>query len=300
MEELNIYSIKDLENITGIKAYTIRIWEKRHTILTPDRTASNIRTYNDAELKRLLNVAFLNRNGYKISKIARMNEDELVRNVIKVSEKKYDDRTDIELDKILKPVLHFDERALKTEIASFIEEYGFEDAYSRYLYMLVERIKVLWQTGRFSRAQGQFADFVVRSMIIAEDAALNTDITENAPSVAMLSAINFNFTENSFLFYKYVLKKRGFNIIYPGGIIPVSEIFDMYMIKPFEYAVINCNSYDFDEKKVAYFHNIAKSLMLKRIIFTDFASTTIYSKTDGILQYCTTPESFIRAVNSIL
>ncbi|MDR2887337.1 MAG: MerR family transcriptional regulator [Bacteroidales bacterium] len=299
MEELNIYSIKDLENIAGIKAYTIRIWEKRHTILTPDRTASNIRTYNDSELKKLLNVAYLNSNGYKISKIARMSESELVRNVINVSEKKYEDRTDLELDKILRPALRFTESALKTEMMSFVEEFGFETAYCKYLYMLSERIKILWQTSRLSRAQGQFADNIIRSIIIVEDSALDLEIKENAPSFAMLSAINFNFTENNFLFYKYVLKKRGFNIIYPGGVIPVSEIFDMYMVKPFEYAVINCNSFDFTEKKVAYFQNIAKSLMLKKIIFTDFAGP-IPHRSENVLNYCTTPDNFVQFVDSIL
>jgi DNA-binding transcriptional MerR regulator len=79
---VNVFSIKDLENFSGIKAHTIRIWEKRYKILEPDRTDSNIRTYSETELKKILNVAYLNRNGLKISKIARLDDDELTQHVI--------------------------------------------------------------------------------------------------------------------------------------------------------------------------------------------------------------------------
>src|SRR4030066_1820204 len=86
MEEGNsVFSIRDLENFSGIKAHTIRIWEKRDHILEPERTDSNIRTYNESELKKILNVAYLNRNGLKISKIAGLNEDELTARVMAVS-----------------------------------------------------------------------------------------------------------------------------------------------------------------------------------------------------------------------
>jgi len=88
---VNVFSIKDLENFSGIKAHTIRIWEKRYKILEPDRTDSNIRTYSETELKKILNVAYLNRNGLKISKIARLEDDELTQQVMTVSGK-HDDQ----------------------------------------------------------------------------------------------------------------------------------------------------------------------------------------------------------------
>ncbi len=102
MEEgLNVFSIKDLENFSGIKAHTIRIWEKRYKILEPDRTDSNIRTYSETELKKILNVAYLNRNGLKISKIAKLDEDELTQQVMTVSSKHDDVDQDFQPGKIL-------------------------------------------------------------------------------------------------------------------------------------------------------------------------------------------------------
>jgi DNA-binding transcriptional MerR regulator len=110
MEEcLNVFSIKDLENFSGIKAHTIRIWEKRYSILEPDRTDSNIRTYSETELKKILNVAYLNRNGLKISKIARLNEDELTQTVMMVSSKHDDPDPNFQPGKILMSAIRFSE-----------------------------------------------------------------------------------------------------------------------------------------------------------------------------------------------
>ncbi|MCK7540180.1 MAG: MerR family transcriptional regulator [Marinilabiliales bacterium] len=84
------YSIKDLENFCGIKAHTIRMWEKRYGVLTPDRSDSNIRYYTEEELKKLITVSILNRNGMKISKIARLNDSELLREVLKNGSRRRD------------------------------------------------------------------------------------------------------------------------------------------------------------------------------------------------------------------
>ena len=79
-----------------------------------------------------------------------------------------------------------------------------------------------------------------------------------------------NLTDNNFLFYKYVLKKRGFDVIFTGGILPASEVVEIYKIKPFEYLVVNSGSFDFAEKKIGYFNSIGKSLLVNKIILTDY------------------------------
>ena len=127
MEEgLNVFSIKDLENFSGIKAHTIRIWEKRYKILEPDRTDSNIRTYSEAELKKILNVAYLNRNGLKISKIAKLDEDELTQQVMTVSSKHDDLDQDFQPGKILMSAIRFNEVLFKETLAPFIKYQGVE------------------------------------------------------------------------------------------------------------------------------------------------------------------------------
>ena len=103
---------------------------------------------------------------------------------------------------------------------------------------------------------------------------------------------------NNFLFYKYSLKKRGFDVIFTGGILPASEVVEIYKTKSFEYLIVNSSSFDFAEKKIAYFSNIGKSLMLKRIIFTDSPSYSNKKAIDKMI-FTNDPEDFIKVADSI-
>jgi DNA-binding transcriptional MerR regulator len=294
---LNVFSIKDLESFTGIKAHTIRIWEKRYEILEPDRTDSNIRTYNETELKKILNVAYLNRNGLKISKIARLNEDELTQQVITVSSKNDNITKDFQPGKILMSAIRFNEVLFKETLYPFIKQNGIEEAYCRFLYPLLEKVRILWQTGSLSRAQEQFVRNTIKQIIIVEDNLLTPVVKGSKTAIAMIN-ISDNLTDNNFLFYKYVLKKRGFDVIFTGGILPSSEVIEIHKIKPFEYLLVNSSAFDFAEKRIGYFSNIGKSLMLNKIILTDSPEESI-NKSDDKLIITRDPSHFIKVIESI-
>ena len=294
---LNVFSIKDLENFSGIKAHTIRIWEKRYKILEPDRTDSNIRTYSEAELKKILNVAYLNRNGLKISKIAFLDEDELTQRVMTVSSKHDDLDQNFQPGKILMSAIRFNEILFKESLSPFIKSQGIEKAYSKYLYPLLEKARILWQTGSLSRAQEQFIRNTIRQIIIVEDSLLKSDPGKSKPSIAMINTSD-NLTDNNFLFYKYALKKRGFDVIFTGGILPSSEVIEIHKIKPFEYLVVNSSAFDFAEKKIGYFSNIGKSLMLKKIILTDFPDELSRKSNDKLI-ITKNPSDFIKTIESL-
>jgi len=266
---LNVFSIKDLENFSGIKAHTIRIWEKRYKILDPERTDSNIRTYNESELKKILNVAYLNRNGLKISKIALLSEDELTQKVMAISSKQDDIDQSFQPGKILMSAIRFNEDQFKDALAPFIKSQGIEEAYIKYLYPLLLKSRILWQTGSLSRAQEQFIMNTIKQIIIVEDNSLKTIPAKLKSSIAMIN-ITGNLFDNNYLFYKYALKKRGFDVIFTGGILPASELIEIHKIKPFKNLAVNSGAFDFAEKKFEYFGNISKSLNLNKIIFTDY------------------------------
>ncbi|MDQ1297405.1 MAG: merR-type protein [Bacteroidota bacterium] len=268
---LNVFSIRDLENFSGIKAHTIRIWEKRYRILEPDRTDSNIREYNESELKKILNVAYLNRNGIKISKIAKLEENELTQMVMTVSSRGDDDDKDFQPGKILMSAIRFNETLFKDALIPFIKRKGIEQAYVRYFHPLLEKARILWQTGSLSRAQEQFIRNTIRQLITIEDDQLKPLPGKPVSTVAMINTSD-NLSDNNFLFYKYALKKRGYDVIYTGGILPASEVIEIFKIKPFEYLIVNSNAFDFTRKKTGYFNNIGKSLMIKKIILTDSPS----------------------------
>jgi MerR family transcriptional regulator, light-induced transcriptional regulator len=266
---INIYSIKDLENFSGIKAHTIRIWEKRYMILEPDRTDSNIRMYSETELKKILNISYLNRNGLKISKIALLNEDELTQKVMTVSSK-YDDPTrSFQPGKILMSAIRFNEDQFKEALLPFIKYQGFEESYINYLNPLLEKSRILWQTGSLSRAQEQFIRNTIKQIIIIENNTLKPPTGKSKATAAMINTSD-NLTDNNFLFYKYALRKRGFDVIFTGGILPASEVVEIHKIKPFDYLVVNSSAFDFAKKKIGYFSSLGKSLFIKKIILTDY------------------------------
>jgi len=298
MEEGNtVFSIRDLENFSGIKAHTIRIWEKRYNILEPDRTDSNIRTYNESELKKILNVSFLNRNGLKISKIARLDDDELARQVMAVSSSMDNIADDFQPGKVLMSALKFNEDLFRDALLPFIRNYGVEESYCRYFNPLLDKAKILWQTGSLSRAQEQFIRYVVRQIITAEDNLLKPGTGKRGPVVAMINT-NDLLSDNNFLFYKYALKRRGFDVVFTGGILPAPEVIEIYKIKPYDYMVVNAGGFDFARKRIAYFNNLGRTLRIKKIIFTDSPGESDRKFYDKMV-ITRDPSSFLRYIDGL-
>lgn len=290
-----IYSIKDLENFSGIKAHTIRIWEKRYRILEPARKDSNIRTYNETELKKILNVAYLNRNGYKISRIASLDEDELSGQVVSVSSLHDSPNMDFQPGKILMSALRFNEDQFKEALLPFVKTYGIEEAFLKFLYPLLVKSRILWQTGSLSRAQEQFVRNIIRQIIIIEDNLLVTRKGKRSGTVAMINTSD-NSSDNTLLFYKYALRKRGFEVIFTGDILPASEVIEIHKIKPFEFLVVNSGEFDLAKKKIDYFSAIGKSLHIKKIVFTDCPVNTEKRRSEKII-ITNDPEDFVKKIS---
>ncbi|MDP4223882.1 MAG: MerR family transcriptional regulator [Bacteroidota bacterium] len=298
MEEgTNVFSIKDLENFSGIKAHTIRIWEKRYKILEPDRTESNIRIYNENELKKILNVAYLNRNGLKISRIAQLSESELTKQVMALSSQEENVNNTFQPGKILMSAIKFNEAQFKEALQPYIKIHNIEDAYVKFFYPLLEKARILWQTGSLSRAQEQFVRSTIRQLMICEDINLKSTSGRSKASVAMINTSD-SLPDNNFLFYKYVLKKRGYDVIFTGGILPASEVIEIHKIKSFDYLVVNSSAFDFARKKIGYFSSIGKSLFIRKVILTDYPELQEKKIPENII-VTRNPEDFLRTVSSL-
>lgn len=290
-----MYSIKDLENFSGIKAHTIRIWEKRYKILEPARKDSNIRMYSESELKKILNVAYLNRNGYKISRIAILDEDDLTGHVMIISSRHDDPNQNFQPGKVLMSALRFNEDQFKEALLPFIKNHGIEEAFIKFLHPLLVKSRILWQTGSLSRAQEQFVRNTIKQIIIIEDNLIITDKGKSVASVAMIDTSD-NYSDNNFLFYKYALRKRGFEVIFTGDILPSSEVIEMFRIKPFKFLVVNSGAFDYAKKKIEYFSQIGKSLQIKKIIFTDYPGEPEQKTSDKII-ITSNPGDFIKKIS---
>ncbi|MCF8303741.1 MAG: MerR family transcriptional regulator [Bacteroidales bacterium] len=215
------YSIKDLEKLTGIKAHTIRIWEKRYDIVEPKRTTTNIRYYNDDDLKRLLNVSILNRHGFKISHIARMDTREMNQKVLEITSDSHD--FDSQIENLVVAMIELDETKFEKALSTAIIKLGFEDTITRIVYPFFNKIGTLWQIGTVTAAQEHFVSNLIRQkLIIAIDGVVNT--SNPNPKTFVLFLPNGEWHEMGLLFIAYKIKKEGHKIIYLGQSVPFDDL----------------------------------------------------------------------------
>jgi DNA-binding transcriptional MerR regulator len=215
------YSIKDLERLSGIHAHTIRIWEKRYQLVKPERTNTNIRVYSDNDLKRLLNVALLNKNGLKISKIARLSENDLTDKIIRLSEDY--SNIDNQIENLVVAMIDLDEVKFENLLNTIIKTVGFEKAITEVVYPFLVKIGVLWQTGNISPAQEHFVSNIIRRKLnVAIDNLGPSNISNDKKIILFLPEGEFH--EISLLFYAYISKKSGFYPIYLGQSVPLNDI----------------------------------------------------------------------------
>lgn len=215
------YSIKDLEKLTGVKAHTIRIWEKRYGLISPERTSTNIRFYSDNDLKKLLNVSILNRNGHKISNIVTMDTEEVNERIVDISEAAYDSVNQIE--QLVLAMIDFDELRFEKILSSTIIKMGFDETVTRVLYPFFDKVGVLWQIGTIYPAQEHFVSYLIRQKLsIAIDG--QSQQTKNGAKTFLMWLPSNEWHELGLLFYNYVIRKNGFKVIYLGQSVPFEDI----------------------------------------------------------------------------
>ena len=233
-----IYSIKDMEKLSGIKAHTIRIWEQRYGLLQPKRTPTNIRYYEDEDLKLLLNVALLNKNGYRVSKISKMSEREISEKVAEISEVSYEYRT--QLDALTLSMIEMDEFKFSRIVNANTKQIGFERTMLEVIYPFLDKLSILGMTGSIHPIQVNFISCLIRQkMIVAID---KLPVQRNvAYQKFLLYLPEGEKQELSLLFLSFLLKTRGFQVNYTGVGVSLVDLKDAYRIqKPdFIYTMIS-------------------------------------------------------------
>lgn len=219
------YKIKDIELLTGIKAHTLRIWEKRYNLLTPARTDTHIRTYNDQELLLLLNIAMLNKHGIKISRIAEMTRQEIT---AKVAGLVKNQQTDTDVEQLIVAMIGLDEVMFRKTLTSLIDSHGLTKTYQYYVIAFLERIGVMWMTGSINPAQEHFISNLIRQRIIAEIEKLPTPDSDQ--SKALLFLPEHEWHELALLLYQYHLREQGIYTVYLGQSLPYSSLIDTIRI----------------------------------------------------------------------
>ncbi len=222
-----IYSITDLEELSGIKAHTIRMWEQRYDMIQPKRTRTNIRYYNEEDLRYLLNIALLNKNGVKISKIAKMSKLAIAQEAAEVSEVHFDHAT--QLDSLTISMIEMDEYKFDKIISTNIDQIGFEKTMLDVINPFLDKLSVLWLTGSINPAQEHFISCLIRQKLIVAIDKLPVATEKTAiKSLAFLPEGEIH--ELSLLFLTYLLRTRGYKVIYLGQNIPYDDLKAVYKV----------------------------------------------------------------------
>jgi DNA-binding transcriptional MerR regulator/methylmalonyl-CoA mutase cobalamin-binding subunit len=226
---MSTYSIKDLEQLSGIKAHTIRIWEQRYRLIEPSRTSANIRYYSDDDLVKLMNVSLLNKSGYKISKIAKLTASQINELILKLNETvpSSESRT----SDLARALLEVDELLFHRVFESSQEHIGFEKTMEELLFPFFEMIGNLWLAGTIIPAQEHFITNLIRQKLIVAIDQERIRSAENRPRI-LFYLPEGEFHEIGMLYYNYLARKADFEVIYLGTSVPFRDIIKMDQIRP--------------------------------------------------------------------
>lgn len=215
-----MYSIKDLERLSGIKAHTIRMWEQRYGILAPERSDTNIRTYSNGELKQLLNISSLNQMGYKISKIVEMQPQEM-KDILLKSISSFSDTSGL-VEELLISMVQSDEVYFNELFSLAVKRLEFKDLVLKLIYPLFNKVGVLWQLGSISVAQEHFISNLVRNKLINRIESLVPYTTKNKSALLFLPENEWH--EIGLLISYYLLKEKGYKVYYLGQSVPLEDM----------------------------------------------------------------------------
>ncbi len=219
------FTIKDLENLSGIKAHTIRIWEKRHKILSPARTGTNIRVYDSYSLQKLLNVKLLNEHGYKLSTISAMGEDRLatmVRQIVSEKSAKFHAISNFKL-----AMMNFDQPLFFNTYNTLLAEKSFREVFYEVFIPLMEEIGLLWQTGTISPAHEHFISYLLRQKILTNTERIQILEPTNHDKMFVLFLPKDELHDVGLMYVNYEITLNGYRSIYLGESVPQESLLDL-------------------------------------------------------------------------
>jgi DNA-binding transcriptional MerR regulator len=244
---MNAFTIKDLENLSGIKAHTIRIWEQRYNFLKPQRTNTNIRYYSNDELKTVLNIALLNKYGFKISHIDRMQPQEIREKILSLGDvRAIQERI---INDLVQEMIDLEMERFEKILANYIAAKGIERTVIQIIFPFLEKIGILWQTGHINPAQEHLVTNIIRQKLIV---GIETTVSHiKLDKTFLLFLPEGEHHELGLLFMYYLLKSRGARTIYLGANVPLKDAEHVIKLKKpdivFVHLTATASSFNFEK-----------------------------------------------------
>lgn len=220
-----VYSIHDLEKLSGVKAHTLRMWEKRYNIIKPKRTTSNIRYYLDDDLQKVLNIALLNKNGYRISKIAEMDNDEILSIVAELSS--IDTAHEGNIDGLMLSMFELNESKFNRILDKYINSIGMQETMEQVIYPFLDKLSSMWFTGSIKGVHENFVGYIIRRKLVI---AIDSLKIENPTAKAILYLPESESQELTLLYIHFLLKKLNIAVVNLGNNVPLIDILEAHQI----------------------------------------------------------------------
>ncbi len=290
------YSIKDLEKLSSIKAHTIRIWEKRYAIIKPDRTDTNIRFYDDEDLRQLMNISVLVQNGIKISHVAKLNAEEIKEKAFFLMQNSND--FDNQIKNLILSMIEISEVKFDKTFTKSILNIGFEKTMIQLIYPFLKQIGIMWQTGSINPAQEHFISSLIRQKLIVSIDGIEHNIHANTKRF-ILFLPEGEMHELGLLFYTYLLKARGHEVLYLGQSTPLNSVVESDEIWHTDYLVLFAISSFSGVSYQNYIKEISSNFKTKKIIIAGNLLDDISGNIPANIQPVSNANDFINYINQI-
>jgi DNA-binding transcriptional MerR regulator len=292
---MNAFTIKDLENLTGIKAHTIRIWEQRYSFLTPNRTDTNIRVYTNDELKTVLNISLLNKYGYKISHIDQMSEPELKEKILTLSH--LDAQQERLVNELINCMIDLDFDQFESILDEHIFKRGIEKSVSHVIFPFLERVGILWVTNHINPAQEHVITNIIRQKLILGIETAPSIFTSSKQCVLFLPEGEHH--ELGLLYLYYLLKTKGVKVIYLGANVPIKDMEYISQLKTpdFIYTHLTSVANNFNFEK--FLSQISARIPSQTIMISGQLTSTYKKKIPQNVQFKTSLADVIEFIGTL-
>lgn len=221
----NVFSIKDLENLSGIKAHTIRIWEKRYNVLEPMRSDTNIRSYDIKNLQKLLNIVLLHNYGYKISKISMLSQEQINKLANDIISEKSAKNHAISTFKMA--MMNFDQSLFFKTYNELLSEKSFREVFYTVFVPLMQELGFLWQTETISPAHEHFITYLIKQKLLINTEKVQIIEPTRTDKVFVLFLPLNEIHELGLMYLNYEILLKGYQTIYLGESIPTESLLDL-------------------------------------------------------------------------
>lgn len=262
---MGTFSIKDIEAITGIKSHTLRIWEQRYGIVLPKRSDTNIRFYDDHDLKTLLNISILNHKGYKISEIAKLSQEVISEKVMHLNSDYSEYK--IHISSLISAMTTFDETTFHNLLNTFILQMGLEETFLKIVFPFLIEVGLLWQVGTIFPSHEHFVSNIIKQKVFVAIDGQVGKFAENRKTF-LLFLPEAEKHSLGLLFANYIIRARGHQVLYLGQEVPLLDLRDAFGKEKPDYILTMMTAAQLDIDKQAFVDFLAINWQNSKILLT--------------------------------